>query len=129
MLTSTYNYQPNHVNVVRQQAIAAAPTPPIFERRISPRVSVSLEAVWEALSGNREARVSDISLHGCFLEACGQTSVGEKIEFLLKTPTQRWLYLKGVVAFYQPMLGFGLKFTDISAEDQAMIKQLVEFYS
>ena len=99
------------------------------ERRISPRVPVSLEALWDALSGRREARVSDISLHGCFLEACGQTSVGERVRFLLRTPTERWIQLSGEVVFYQPMVGFGLRFMELSQHDQAMLRQLVEFYS
>ena len=98
------------------------------ERRISERVSVSLEAAWDGMSGNYRARISDISPHGCFLETIGQTSVGEIIRFRLLTPTGRWLLIEGEVSYYQPTLGFGLRFTDISKQDQAMIKQLVEYF-
>ncbi|HYJ47398.1 MAG TPA: PilZ domain-containing protein [Pyrinomonadaceae bacterium] len=120
-----YHNPIRHEALVNSSPVGLGPA----ERRISPRVSVSLEALWEALSGRREARVSDISLHGCFLEACGQTSVGERMRFLLKTPSGRWINLCGEVVFYQPMVGFGLRFTELSALDQAMLRQLVEFYS
>ena len=98
------------------------------ELRISERVSVSLEAVCDGMSGNCRTRVSDISLHGCFVETIGQTSIGEIIKFRLLTPTGRWIPIEGEVTYSQPTLGFGLRFTEMSRQDQAMIKQLVEYY-
>jgi hypothetical protein len=129
VFSSTYSYETSHAGAITQQAITGPASGHFSERRNSPRVPVSLEATWEGMSGNREARVTDISLHGCFLESCAQTAVGENIEFLLKTPTERWLMLRGEVAFYQPMVGFGMKFVEVSPQDEAMIEQLIEFYS
>ncbi|MBD0326701.1 MAG: PilZ domain-containing protein, partial [Pyrinomonadaceae bacterium] len=38
------------------------------ERREEERVPVSLEVAWEGGSGRHQARVSDISLGGCYLD-------------------------------------------------------------
>ncbi len=119
--------------IERMETITEKPTwhpPGRFdpERRISERVSVSLEAAWDGMSGNYRARVSDLSLHGCFLETIGQTYAGENIRFRLLMPTGRWILIGCEVRYYQPTLGFGLRFTEMSAEDQAMIEQLIEFF-
>lgn len=129
MLSANYSYESQHVGAARPEVMANPTFKHPAERRTARRVSVSLEAVWDGMSGRREARITDLSLHGCFLESCAQTAVGENVEFLLKTPTDRWMLLKGKVAFYQPMVGFGMRFLDVNPQDQAMIRQLVEFYS
>lgn len=129
MSSSTFNYETERMSANNQDAIVNSNFLHFLERRVAERVSVSLEAIWEGMSGRRESRITDLSLHGCFLESCAQTSVGEQIRFLLKTPTDRWLELTGEVAFYQPMVGFGMKFLNISEQDEAMLKQLIEFFS
>lgn len=129
MFSSSRNYQTEGMSATKHNAIVSSTLSLYPERRVAERVNVSLEAIWEGMSGRREARVTDLSLHGCFLESCAQTSVGEQIRFLLKTPTERWLELTGEVAFYQPMVGFGMKFIDISKHDEAMLRQLIEFFS
>lgn len=129
MLSANYSYESQRATIVSPEAIANSTFTSPAERRASRRVAVALEAIWNGMSGNREARVTDLSLHGCFLESCAQTAVGENVELLLKTPTDRWMRLRGQVAFYQPMIGFGMKFVDVDPQDQAMIRQLVEFYS
>lgn len=111
-------------NAIAGQVVACA-----SERRVELRVTVSLEALWEGMSGKNEARISDISLHGCFLETIGQASAGERVWFQIKSPTGRLIQLAGEVIYCQLMLGFGLRFTQISAEDRTMLKQLLEFYS
>ena len=129
MFLSLHNFEMERINAVGQEIINSPVLKSSPERRTAERISVSLEAIWEGMSGRRESRITDISPHGCFLESCAQTSVGERIKFLLRTPTDRWLVLNGEVAFYQPMVGFGLRFTDISEQDKAMLCQLIEFYS
>ena len=129
MFSSTRNHQTEGMSATKHNAIVSSALSLYPERRVARRVNVSLEAIWEGMSGRREARVTDLSLHGCFLESCAQAPVGEQIRFLLKTPTERWLELTGEVAFYQPMVGFGMKFRDISKRDEAMLMQLIEFFS
>jgi hypothetical protein len=47
------------------------------ERRGDERARVSLEAWWEGMSGRHEARVSDISMGGCFIDTQGVAESGE----------------------------------------------------
>jgi len=129
MFLSTEQYVMEHTGMSGHNAIAGQAVACAAERRIEPRVTVSLEALWEGMSGNFEARISDISLHGCFLETIGQASEGERVWFRIKTPTGRWIQLVGEVIYCQLMLGLGLRFTEMRAEDQAMLRQMIEFYS
>jgi len=126
---SNRNHETEGMSATGHNAILSSTSSPYPERRNAQRVNVSLEAIWEGMSGRREARVTDLSQHGCFLESCAQTSVGEQVRFLLKSPTERWLELTGEVAFYQPMVGFGIKFMDIDKHDEAMLNELIEFFS
>jgi hypothetical protein len=116
------------LEIITEKPVWHSPVKSDPERRISERVPVSLEAAWDGMSGNYRARISDISLHGCFLETIGQTSVGELIRFRLLTPTGRWILIEGEVTYCQPTLGFGVRFTEINKQDHAMIKHLVEYY-
>ncbi|MDQ3818138.1 MAG: PilZ domain-containing protein [Acidobacteriota bacterium] len=129
MFLSTQQYEIEQMSVGERDTLAGQAASCASERRTAPRVMVSLEAVWEGMSGKYEARVSDISLSGCFLETIGQASAGEAVRFRIKTPTGRWLQLGGEVIYSQFMLGFGLRFTEVCAEDRAMLRQLIEFYS
>jgi hypothetical protein len=125
MLAALAKPQTNFIEPASQQKA----TFPLSERRSSQRITVSLEADWDDMSGNYRARVSDISLTGCFLETIGQTHVGASVRFNLRLPTGRWLPISGEVAFYQPTLGFGLRFTELKAQDRAMLRMLMDFYS
>ena len=128
MFVSTFDYVAERMETFGREIISSPTTRDAAERRTSKRVSVSLEAEREGLSGKSSARVSDLSYHGCYIESYGQTTLGEILKFRLKTPTGRWLQISGEVAHHQPMIGFGLRFTEVSREDQAMLLQLIEFY-
>ena len=128
MFASTFDYVAERLETLGREVISNPVTRQAAERRTSRRVPVSLEAEWEGLSGKASARVSDLSRHGCYIESYGQTTPGEILKFRLKTPTGRWLQISGEVAHHQPMIGFGLRFTKMSKEDQAMLRELIEFY-
>lgn len=98
------------------------------ERRADERANVSLEVRWEGLSGQHAARLNDISLGGCFIDAAGIVSDGELIIFEIKLPSGEWLPLRGEVAFHQPNVGFSLSFPYLTDEEQRNISQLVELY-
>jgi hypothetical protein len=82
------------------------------------RVSVSLEIVFELASGKREARVSDLSRGGCFVDTIMDIAEGEEIVFQLKMPTGEWVKLSGKVAHRLPGFGFGISFTLPLTEEQ-----------
>ena len=127
VFSPTGKHEIERANAAKQKAAEAVN--PWIERRVARRVPVSLAVTWEGLSGRQEARITDISLHGCFIESSASTSTGEKVTFVLKTPTNKLLLLQGQVAFAQPTVGFGLRFTEVSMQDETMLRQLIEFHS
>ena len=97
----------------------------IEDRREEERKNVSLEVRWEGGSGHHTARVSDLSLGGCYLDTLGQVEVGEIVGLELKLPDGSWLPLRGSVAFYQPGLGFSICFNFMTDEEQYLLLQVI----
>src|ERR1044072_2618507 len=82
------------------------------------RIPVSLDVVLELSSGKREARVSDISRGGCFVDTIIDVPEGEVIFFSLKVPGGEWVRLSGKIAHCFPGIGFGLSFILPLTEEQ-----------
>ena len=99
------------------------------ERREEERKDVSLEVRWEGGSGRHTARVSDLSLGGCYLDTLGQAEVGEIVGLEIKLPSGEWLPLRGAVAFCHPGLGFSICFTFMTDEEQYQLTQLINAQS
>ena len=97
------------------------------ERREDPRRVVSVEAWWEGLSGRHQARVSDLSMGGCFIDTLGRADVGEFMLLALKLPTGRWLRLRGQVASVSAHeTGFSVAFTYLTEDEQDALTQLLD---
>jgi len=97
------------------------------ERRSSERVLFPLEARWEGQSGRHPARITDISLGGCYIESRGQVTDGEIISFELQLQTGNWLRLRGTVAYQLSNIGFGVKFVDLSEAQINLLSDVIEF--
>lgn len=96
------------------------------ERRTNFRIPLNLPARYDGLSGAHEARIEDISLGGCFVNARGQVHEGESITVEIKLPSGTWLKLRGEVTAYQPGIGFGMVFsTMMPAEERALHELLI----
>ena len=95
------------------------------ERRRSQRKRILLEAKWESMSRKHEARVDDISLGGCFVNTYGKVELGEPVNLEMKLPSGEWLPLRGVVASYQPGVGFGMSFTPLNKHETATLRELM----
>ena len=85
----------------------------------------SLEARWEGMSGRHEARISDISTGGCFVESLARVTIGELIVFEISMPDGGWLQIRGHVASYDPHLGFSLCFTFLTDDEYRSLAQLI----
>ncbi|MBA3767850.1 MAG: PilZ domain-containing protein [Acidobacteria bacterium] len=93
------------------------------ERRDEERISLNLEARWEGIA--HSARVSDISVDGCYVDTIATAvSVGELILIEIKLPNGKWLPLRGEVTHTMPNVGFGLCFTFLTEDEQRLIAQL-----
>ncbi len=95
------------------------------ERRTDARVPLNLPARYDGLSGAHEARIEDISLGGCFVNARGQVNTGEIITLEMKLASGEWLALRGEVAAVQPGIGFGLVFTFLTADEQEALTDMI----
>jgi len=96
------------------------------DKRQYPRVPVFLDVIWEGAGGKSEARTSDLSLGGCFIDTIGQVAVGEMISFKLRPPSGEWIELQGEVTYELARFGFGVSFKDLSEESQKQVEVLVK---
>ena len=97
------------------------------ERRTNQRVPMVLEVRWQGASGNYEARISDLSSSGCYIDSSGQAAPGEEIRFAIRLPAGDWLHLVGQVTYqHSHMGGFGMRFINMTEEQRATIAELIE---
>ena len=95
------------------------------ERRINRRKRLLLEAKWKGVSRRHEARVDDVSLGGCFVNTSAQVELGEHIDLQIQLASGEWLPLRGDVASYQTVVGFGMSFTSLTDEETAGLEELM----
>jgi PilZ domain-containing protein len=93
------------------------------ERREDERRGVSLEAWWESLSGRQQARVSDLSMGGCYVDSHAPVELDALIVFAIRRPDGSWLELRGRVVARDPG-GFSLAFTYLTDEEQQELRRL-----
>ncbi|HEV7396314.1 MAG TPA: PilZ domain-containing protein [Pyrinomonadaceae bacterium] len=95
------------------------------ERRTNFRIPLNLPAKYDGLSGAHEARIEDISMGGCFVNARGQVHEGEAIAVEIKLPSGEWLKLHGEVTAAHPGIGFGMVFSAIRPADEQALQKLI----
>ena len=93
------------------------------ERREDERKGVSLEAWWENLSGRHQARVSDLSMGGCYVDSLAPVELDALIAFAIRRPDGSWLELRGRVVSRDPG-GFSLAFAYLTDEEQQELRRL-----
>lgn len=96
------------------------------ERRSERRWEVCLDAVWEGKSGNQNARITDLSEGGCYIDTLGEASEGEILTFKVLLPGGDWLFLSGEVAHKNAPLGFGVRFADLTEDQLEKLRLLIE---
>ena len=95
------------------------------ERRTNLRLPLNLPARYDGLSGRYEARIEDISLGGCFVNARGQVQQGDAITVEINLQSGEWLTLPGNVTTYYPGIGFGVGFTNLTPAQELSLEELV----
>jgi hypothetical protein len=89
------------------------------------RTPVSIKIILEWSSGKREARISDISLGGCFIDYMTPVNKGEQVAFQVKIPDGEWLALTGEVVYVFSGVGFGVRFAPLSESDRIILEHLI----
>ena len=95
------------------------------ERRTNQRIPLNLPARYDGLSGAHEARLEDISMGGCFVNARGQVESGEAITIEIKMSSGEWLQLRGEVTSCQPGIGFGVVFSLLTEKELRSLEQVL----
>lgn len=90
------------------------------------RVPYLTEVVLEFASGRREARVSDLSEGGCYVESWAGVRPGDTVQFEMQTPSGDSLPIVGEVTYAFEGMGFGVKFLDMDEVLRRRIRELVE---
>ena len=96
------------------------------EKRRTPRYKCegSIQIREEGREVNTWASFTDISLHGCYVEAQATYPRGTLLHLKLDANGIR-LETKGTVRVNYPYLGMGIAFADMSEENQARLRQML----
>lgn len=108
------------------KAIAAAAKPAFKERRQVPRIrcSGSVEFHADGTDVRMWGTLTDISLHGCYVEMNTTFPVDTKVHLVLKSFGVR-VQARGTVRATYPFLGMGIVFTEIDREQQLQLEQFL----
>jgi len=105
---------------------SAASAPAREERRRSTRYRCAGSAEFRAEGGDVRVwgTVTDISLHGCYIEMTSTFPVDTKADIVIGALGIR-VQLQGVVRIAYPFLGMGIAFTEIAPGQQVQLQQLL----
>lgn len=99
------------------------------ERRQARRTKASLYAIWDLTTQSvASGHATDFSLAGCFVQSHNGLPTKPALSIQFRTPTERWLEVRGEVARVGGEDGFGVCFTWLSDEDKKMLELLEEYY-
>ena len=89
------------------------------------QVHVSLDVVWQGAAGKFDARMGEIGMEGCFIESMGQELMGETIHLNVLLPSGIWVTLEGEVVYREYPIGFEVRFSKLTPENQRLVTQVV----
>jgi CheY-like chemotaxis protein len=89
-------------------------------------VTVSLDVVWLGASAIHDARMSEISMEGCFIDCRAHGRVlGDTVGFKVRKSSGPWVSLQGELVHEDYPMGFGLRFKGLSEGDKRFLAQVV----
>ena len=89
------------------------------------RVAYFTEVELQFASGRREARISDLSEGGCYVEYFAPLSAGETVKFDLRLPDGERIPVEGEVTYAFENMGFGVRFVNMSERDTERLREIV----
>ena len=95
-----------------------------IENREDERKPFFTEILLDFASGKRQARVSDISAGGCYVESIISVHVGDEIKFEFVDPSGDLSPFTGQVAYFFDGMGFGVKFTDLTNDQKEFLQKI-----
>jgi PilZ domain len=109
---------------------AATNSPTFKERRRSPRFQCSGSAEFrpEGSGVRMWGTLTDVSLHGCYVEMNHTVPLGTRMSLTLEALDVR-VHVQGTVRISYPFLGMGVCFSEIEPEQQVQLEQLLAVLS
>ena len=93
--------------------------------RQNDRFSYLKEVELEFASGRRSARISDISVGGCYIDTIAQVPVGEQLTLHIATGNGEAKEFTGRVAYLLEGFGFGVEFTGLTDDHREFLAQIL----
>jgi hypothetical protein len=106
--------------------VAAMAKPSGIEKRRSPRYKCEGSVEIREVGGDVRiwATCTDISMHGCYVEATTAYPVGTVLQMKIEAQNLR-IQAQGNVRVAYPNLGMGVAFTQMAEEDRARLKEVL----
>lgn len=97
-----------------------------LERRRAPRppLVAAVEAIESQGASHLRARISDLSLVGCYLETIDPLPAGTEIRLNINHSDADFSAL-GIVAHSKPNVGMAIRFTDVQLDQNAILERLL----
>jgi len=94
------------------------------ERRRTPRYpfTATTEVILKPGQPGIQARVTELSLHGCFVELAEPLEKGVQAMFKIYAEG-KYFESEGIVVYTQPHLGFGVRFQNINVHYAPVLKR------
>ncbi len=95
--------------------------------RNNSRVKTNIDCIFGVTpEATRSGKVTSLSVGGCFVKTTIWATDIPKMYIRLWLNSQGWLRLQGSVLYHLEKIGFGLRFADLTPEDESAIKELIE---
>jgi hypothetical protein len=97
--------------------------------RNNSRVKTNIDCIFGVTpEATRSGKVTSLSVGGCFVKTTIWATDVPKMYIRLWLDSQGWLRLQGRVLYHLEKIGFGLHFTDLTSQDESVLKELMEQY-
>jgi len=95
------------------------------ERRRGERKDLFSEITLHFASGKYQARVSDLSVGGCYVDSIASVAKGDEITLTLTGPSGETKDLSAEIAYTVPGVRFGVSFKNLSPAQFKFLQQLI----
>jgi hypothetical protein len=95
------------------------------ERRVHPRIPVTIEIEWAGKGARLNGTISDISVTGCFVLSGGDITDGESIKLFFPLGDGMKAEFEGVVVNHVFEIGFGVRFSPLSIAQKRLIENAI----
>jgi hypothetical protein len=95
------------------------------DRRRHGRHAVRIDVDWENPVGRRPAKVSDVSLTGCFVLSPGDVDDGQIVKVFFPLSNGKKALFWGKIVNHVFDVGFGVRFVAVTDVQQSLLKRLI----